>query len=524
VNFRRLSLQQLVLLCLLSSVSFGQKNICIDSTHEPEEVSLAINRNNPACIVAGANITNYYYSINAGSTWKHRTMKSIYGVWGDPCVLSDTAGDFYFVHLSTPKDGTWLDRMVCQKSTDSGKTWNDGSYAGLNGERNQDKPWGAVDFTNSKYRNRIYLSWTQFDKYESRKPNDSSRILFAYSDDAGKSWQNPIRLDEHGGDCLDGDNTVEGAVPCVGPEGQVYDAWGGPEGIMFVRSSDGGKTFSENVKVANLIGGWDYDISGIDRCNGMPITCCDVSQGKHRGTIYISWSDQRKGKDNTCIWLARSSDQGNTWSKPIKINDDKGYRQHFMTWLDVDPVTGYVYSLFYDRREHGGDTTDVYLAVSKDGGNSFINFRINEKSFVPTASDFFGDYINVKAYNNIVRPIWMQLNDHELRIFTALINPGDLDWALYTPGGPQAENNASEEAINNSSIWFKTELDNTEIVSLSVIDTKGHTVYTVFTNRTWKDGDHEYLLDVRKNKIPPGVYAYKFDEGLKSTYQPFLVY
>ena len=120
--------------------------------------------------------------------------------------------------------------------------------------------------------------------------------------------------------------------------------------------------------------------------------------------------------------------------------------------------------------------------------------------------------------------MWMQMNKHKLKIFTSLINPGDLDWTLYTAKGPQAENNANEEAGNNSSIWFKTELDYPQTVSLSVIDIWGHTIYTVFKNRDWKEGEHEYLIDVKKNKILPGVYAYKFEEGLNTTYKPFLVY
>lgn len=504
MKLRALYWQQLSLACLLVTTCCAQQNICIDSTSAPEEVSLALCPSAINKIAAGANITNFYYSKDTGRTWIHGLMHSPYGVWGDPCLLCDTAGNFYFIHLSTPANGSWLDRMVCQKSTDGGATWSDGSYAGLNPPKNQDKPGAAVDFTHSPYRNRIYLSWTQFDKYQSTEPTDSSRILFSYSADAGNSWATPVRLDNHGGDCLDGDNTVEGAVPCVGPEGEVYDAWAGPEGISFKKSMDGGKTWQPHAtKVAQVIGGWDYDVKGIDRCNGMPITCCDISNSPHRGTIYISWSDQRNGSDNTDIWLVKSADEGETWGTPVRVNDDNSGRQQFMTWFTVDPVTGYLYSLFYDRREHSGDTTDVYLAVSTDGGNNFHNFRINDKSFVPTSSDFFGDYIDVAAYNNLVRPIWMQLNQHRLRIFTALINPGDLNWLLYTPNLPSPDNVSGEEAPDNSSIWFTFNLDDPQKVNLSVVNMWGKKVYTIYKNHPMEDGRHEYLLDIKKAHLRP---------------------
>lgn len=454
-------------------------------------------------------------------------MKSSYGVWGDPIILSDTAGHFYFFHLSTPADGHWIDRMVCQKSTDGGKTWSDGTYTGLNGAKNQDKPGCTVDLNHkSPYSNRLYLSWTQFDHYESRRRADSSRILFSYSNDGAATWSAPIRIDSHGGDCLDGDNTVEGAVPATGPNGQLYDAWAGPEGLVFNKSLDGGKTWLKHeITVSSIIGGWDYYMSGIDRCDGLPVTTCDISNGPHRGTIYINWSDQRNGLDNTDIWMVKSTDEGETWSKPVRINDDEGSHQQFMSWFAVDPSNGYLYCVFYDRRNHGGDTTDVYLAVSRDGGNSFMNFRINDHSFVPTSVDFFGDYISIAARNGIIRPIWMQLNNHKLSIWTALLNQNDLDWAMYKPAaGAPVEYNKAEKAGENESLWFAYELEEGQDINLSVINMWGHTVQQLYTNKYLRSGRHEYILDPAKNHIPAGTYAYKLDTKNGTVYKPFVIY
>ncbi len=116
---------------------------------------------------------------------------------------------------------------------------------------------------------------------------------------------------EISGDCIDSDNTTEGAVPAVGPDGEVYVAWSGPEGLIFDRSLDGGDTWLDNdIFIGNHPGGWNFNIPGINRCNGLPITCCDLSYSQYRGTIYVNWTDQRNGEDDTDVWIAKSTDGG----------------------------------------------------------------------------------------------------------------------------------------------------------------------------------------------------------------------
>jgi hypothetical protein len=99
-------------------------------------------------------------------------------------------------------------------------------------------------------------------------------------------------------------------------------------------------------------------------------------------------------------------------------------RDQFFPWMDVDPNTGLVYVVFYDRREHSDDlTTDVYLAVSDDGGETFLNEKISVEPFVPIPSVFFGDYIGISAYAGWVRPLWARMDGSVTSIWTALIDP-----------------------------------------------------------------------------------------------------
>jgi hypothetical protein len=356
---------------LCTCTLFGQyPNIQVNypGSIDPEEVTIAINPENPLNLAAGANIRYYYYSLDGGYTWTEGRLESMYGVWGDPSVTFDPMGNLYFGHLSNPPSGHWIDRIVVQKSTDGGRTWNTGAGIGLNPPRVQDKEWLIADHTDSPYKGSLYASWTEFDAYNSPYALDSTRIRLSSSTNMGETWSEPVRISDHGGDCLDGDNTVEGAVPAVGPDGEVYVAWSGPLGIMFDKSTDGGVTFGRDIFVALHPGGWNLSVWGISRCNGLPVTVCDISDSPYRGTIYILWADQRNGTLDTDVFLIKSTDGGETWASEKRVNDDESKRHQFFPWITVDPITGVVWVVFYDRRETSGEATDVYCARSTDGG------------------------------------------------------------------------------------------------------------------------------------------------------------
>lgn len=397
------------------------KNILIGSTNKPEEPSICIDPGNASHILAAANINNVYVSWDAGKSWYHEIVESDLGVWGDPVIVADDTGRFYFFHLSNPKNGSWIDRIVCQYSTDGGHTWSEGKGIGKDGKKAQDKHWVAVD----KDRN-LYVTWTQFDKYGSKNPEDRSNILFSKSTDGGESWTPAKRINQVSGDCIDSSLTTEGAVPAIGPNGEVYVSWAGPAGLVFDKSIDGGDSWlEEDIMIDALKTGWTFEVPGIYRCNGLPITVCDISGGKHHGTIYVNWADQRNGPDDTDIWLSKSTDGGTSWSDPIRVNDDQGTAHQFFTWMTIDQSTGYLYVVFYDRRAYEDENTDVYLAISKDGGQTFENQKISEKPFKPNKKEFFGDYNNISAVNGVVRPIWTRMDDRKLSIWTALIGESD---------------------------------------------------------------------------------------------------
>ncbi len=420
------------------------KNVIIvkgkNSVIGPCEPSLAINPQNPAKMVVGLvngqkqkkgsdsyTIKNkVFFSSDYGHSWKPRRLRSRYGDFGDPCLIADNEGNYYYFHLSDPEKSGWessmlMDRIVCQQSED-GALWTAGMGVGHHPPKQQDKEWAVFD----SYSGRLFVSWTQFDKYGSDDPRDRSNILCSTSLDRGKSWSYPVRINQFSGDCRDDDQTPEGAVPAVGPKGSVFVAWSFDEKIYFDRSFDGGLTWlKEDIVVADQPGGWAFDVPGFRRVNGFPVTACDLSYGSYAGSIYICWSDQRKGEKDTDIWLAKSLDGGESWSEPVRVNDDTTRligRHQFFNWMTVDQQTGIIYIIFYDRRNYKDLRTDVYLAFSRDGGRSFKNVKISEHPFTPDDRFFLGDYNNISAYNGIVRPVWTSIVDGQPAVLTAIID------------------------------------------------------------------------------------------------------
>jgi len=501
-NISFLSALMLLPLCLLAQ---PHPNVMVSADFDPNEPSICLDPKNPARIVAGANLFNAYYSVDTGRTWNSQVLTSPFGVWGDPVIGVDTAGHFYFLHLSNPVGGNWIDRIVCQKSVNGGQSWSPGTFMGLNGDKDQDKHWMAVN----RETNHLFVTWTEFDDYGSGNAQDSSRILFSKSTDGGNTWSAAKRLNKISGDCIDGDDTTEGAVPCIGPNGEVYVSWAGPAGLRFDRSTDDGETWLEDdIKIGDMPGGWDFHVPGLQRCNGLPVTVCDLSNGPYRGTIYVNWSDQRNGMGNTDIWLAKSTDGGDTWSAPIRVNDDATTRHQFLTWMAVDHATGWLWFVFYDQRHYGNGQTDVYMALSRDGGATFHNFKVSETSFSPNFNNFFGDYTNLTVHNNIVRPIWTRMNGVVTSIWTSLV---DVDTLLVT-GSSEPESIQSELGQNfpnpaEIETWIPFKIRRRTAATLQIAAQDGKILHTVFENKLFDSGKYTERVPLREMGFPPGSYS-----------------
>jgi hypothetical protein len=485
--------------------SFSQyQNIEISNSFGPNEPSICMDPKKPNRLIVGANTDKYFISEDGGLNWVAGQLESPeYGVWGDPCIIVDTTGDFHFLHLSNPQDGSWIDRIVSQKFNFETFEWNTGSFMGLDGEKAQDKEWAVVDSAN----NNIYVTWTQFDEYGVSDPDKFSNIHFSKSTDGGETWSDAKQINEVSGNCVDDDQTTEGAVPAVGPNGEVFVAWAGPEGIVFDKSMDQGETWLENdIFISDQPGGWDYSIPGISRCNGMPITCCDISYTQTRGTIYVNWSDQRNGEDDTDVWISKSTDGGDTWSNAKRVNDDAPGRHQFFTWMTIDQTNGDVLIVFYDRRNHDDKGTDVYLARSTDGGETFENIQISESPFYPSSSIFFGDYNNITAHNGQVRPVWIRADGTSRSLWTAII-----DLTVGVPEMQDASPLSLEQNFPNpfrESTVISFKLTRGDNVSLEIFDVYGRRISVLINDEFYQSGKYAVNFTPSEYGLISGVYYF----------------
>ncbi len=438
--------------CVSAQTIFGQKvyRVSEPDAINPAEVSVAINPQNPDNVVGAsfavgrpprAPYGSYNYSsMDGGKTWKTIPVpdpKNLYQ--GDDVVYFGSDGTAYHTHLSF--DGIRTARpkraetgMLVETSSDGGLTWTD-SVAAINHVNSvipfEDKPGIVVDNApQSKYKGNVYLAWTRFDVYGSNDPNCHSHIYFTRSTDHGKSFEMPVNISDSAGDCKDSDNTVEGAVPAVAPNGDVYIVWAGPPGLIFKKSTDGGITFSKEQVISDMPGGWDFGVAGLERANGMAVTGVDLSDGPRKGTLYVNWIDARNGDPD--VFVMSSKDGGQTWSSPTRVNDDpvKNGKAQFFTWMSVDPTDGSINIVFYDRRDTEGAMTKLIMARSVDGGKTFVNYKIDAPPFKCDNNTFFGDYTSISAYGGRVIPMFMHFNEQKkLVVSVALFHfkPGTQD-------------------------------------------------------------------------------------------------
>jgi hypothetical protein len=122
----------------------------------------------------------------------------------------------------------------------------------------------------------------------------------------------------------------------------------------------------------------------------------------------------------------RSTNYGDNWTTPLKVNNDGKGKHQYLPWMTVDPSTGYIYVVYYDRRAYDDMQTDVYVAYSLDAGQSFTNVKISDSPFVPSETSFFGDYTNIAASKGIIAPIWARMDNGNTSVWTAVIKHQDL--------------------------------------------------------------------------------------------------
>ena len=400
----------------------------------PVESSVAIDPGNRDRMIAVSYQTGFptpprttgyiYVSHDGGRTWKNERAANPLGrTQGDDVVTFAKPGVALHTYISflgirTPRPARAENGIFVTRSDDAGLSWSN-PVAVVDHANTvlpfEDKPWMTAD------GDTVYLAWTRFDEYGVKDPNCRTHIVVARSSDGAKTFQMPRPISDAPGDCIDSDNTVEGAVPAIGVDGRVHVVWAGPKGLIYDSSPDGLEWGADHV-IDGMPGGWDIPIPGITRHNGMPVTMVDKSSGPNRGTIYVNWIDTRNGDPD--VFIMASRDHGKTWSAPVRVNDDpvKNGAVQFFTWMAVDPADGSVNVLFYDRRNRQGTRSGLTLARSTDGGATFRNYAVNIPDFDITDKTTFGDYLGVDARQGRVVGVFPHVVDGKVILSAAIFD------------------------------------------------------------------------------------------------------
>ncbi len=399
--------------------AFGPNVRVTANDHEQNEPSVAVNPANPWNVIvacnhfqAGVSKPGYAFSTDEGISWSSGILPHLPAAraGGNSAVAFDGSGTAYISAMTFQKDpGTGS--LVCGvggisvwRSINSGATWSQPSVITDNiGAVFHDKPYIAVDHSGGIYSGRVYVSWTRFSGGGDCNSYAEAPIWLAHSSDGGVTWQ---------AQKISTSLMNQGSVPAVGPDGMLYVAYLSSNDILgsvisVVTSTNGGVSFGEE-RVAAPIAKLPYPFPRApSRAYSFPAMA--VSAGN--GYAYIVWADYRHGDAD--IYFVRSTNQGVSWSEPIRVNDDplSNGRDQFFPWVAVSP-NGDIHVSWYDRRDDPNNHLYyAYYAVSQDQG---VTFQTNQRVSVAAANpsvgfmgDFIGDYGGIAVGPTTVFPAWV---------------------------------------------------------------------------------------------------------------------
>jgi uncharacterized repeat protein (TIGR01451 family) len=353
--------------------------------------------------------TGVFESYDGGATWSQFQPDGVeaYTMTSDPVTTFDDVGNGYFTLLTRGPTGVdmlkkpvgvgWELPVVVDRTTYTDKQWIMGD---------QD-PQGI-----SPYAGYLYMSWTSI---------GADQIVVSRSTDSNGSWSAPLAVASY---------NIQGSIPGVAPDGTVYVVFGRnifdgqPGALEFVKSADGGASFTTAAVAANIIP-IPYELPNSDFRSPASLPAFAVSPVD--GALYLAWADYRNADAD--IYFTSSTDGGATWSPQQRLNDDplaNGIDQ-FQPQVSVAP-NGRVAVMWFDRRlacpdlpwippDHVGNENfciDTFMTRSTDGGASWApNIRASAQTWdwslnLPNTgiTGFIGDYQGIASSDEADFPFW----------------------------------------------------------------------------------------------------------------------
>lgn len=423
-----------------NSASVGP-NVDVSNECGPQsETFITVNTSKPKNLAGGSNEIfrlpmRAYASFDNGSTWSGTDAPlppakgNGVNFGSDPSLVFDTQGNLFYGYIVVffgNGNGVNGTEMAVAKSTDGGKSFPGATFFSSSGgsDHFNDKPMITADRNlRSPFRDNVYAAWDA-----ASGGSSGGGIRVATSSDHGASFS-VTRADDPRGP-----GRSIGAVPFVGPGGELFLAWNdfAANAITFNRSFDGGATWGTPVVISTKTLAFDIAIPAISFRGALLYPACDTdrSGGSHNGRLYCTWMDLTP-RGVTDIFVSFSDDNGATWSSRATVTDPLGFAiDRFYPWLSVDPTNGTVNISFYDTRNDitgARFMTDVFFTQSTDGGATWRlpNTRVSSASsnehdcnglFPCPAIDYgnqYGDYTGLVSYNGVSHPIWTDSRNNQ---------------------------------------------------------------------------------------------------------------
>lgn len=400
----------------------------------PEDEEVVFNSNNSGSWSGSTTMDLYgadgLVSENAGLSWAGSILGTGGTNCGDPAVAIDHNGWYFLGKISSS-----FGQSVAH-SSDQGMTWSDIDIAGVSnpGVELLDKNHLCADVApESPYRGNLYTAWTKF-----VDDGERGQIALSRSTDHGNTWSVPVTVSTQ----VYAGAHNQGVNIQTGPDGEVYAVWsvydafpGDENTIGFARSLNGGSLFMPATRIIENIRGIRASGTAKNmRVNSFPSMAVDISEGIHKGAIYVVWANRGTPGINTGtdidVYMIRSFDKGTSWSSPVKVNQDQAGigKNHFLPWISCDPDNGNLAVIYYDDRNTSSSQCETYISYSYDAGDTWTDLKVSDVAFTPApisgmAVSYFGDYLGITSKNRKIYPVW---TDNRSGSAMSYVSPVDL--------------------------------------------------------------------------------------------------
>jgi hypothetical protein len=358
------------------------------------------------------------------------------GPFSDPVLARDSSsGTIYWASVAAgnflgagPAAGPtppFVAAIDVNRSFDGGATFQTAVNAtpGFGTNDSLDKPWIAVDNFPGQGQGTVYVAFSRF-LFTSTGLKDQG-IYLTRSTDGGSSWgpSGGVPITTPKGN--QGAINAAGAWVAVGPDHSVYVFWwdfSDGAAIRMSKSTDFGATFSKPVIAAGLkTHGGNGDLGLTDSSGNSFGTDAypEAAVNPVTGDVYVVYDDQGpNSQDKADIYFTESTDAGNTWSKPLRVNDDSTNNDQWFPALAITPDGKHVGVFWYDRRlDPANNLIDRFGVIGEVSGHAVNfrpNFRITDVSFPPAfnidhpvvRANYMGDYDSASADNSYFYTTW----------------------------------------------------------------------------------------------------------------------